>query len=126
MKRVIAAFVLLLSVVVGCVVSLHVSGREFSHLITLARNAELRYQNGDMDGALQAAEQLAKEYPERTRHFALFLSHQALTDLEKSATSLPLILRYGEPRDFVAEARRCRLMLERLWDQGLPLWENIL
>ena len=126
MKRVIAAVVVLVLVIVGCIASLYISGREFSHLISLAQTAERCYQGGDMEGALQAAEQLAKEYPKCTKRFALFLPHQALTDLEKSTTSLPVILRYGDPRDFPAEARRCRLMLERLWDQELPTLENII
>ena len=125
MKRVIAALVLLSLVVIGCAVSLVAGQREFDYLIHLAETAETCYRNGDTDGALAAAETLASEYPERTRHFALFLPHQALTELEKSTASLPLILKYGEPLDFTAEARRCRLMLERLWDQEQPSWENI-
>ena len=126
MKRVIAAIVLLSAVIVGCVVSLYNSKREFEYLIDLAVVAETCYRDGDTDGALAAAETLAAEYPNRTRFFSLFLPHQALTELEKSTVSLPLILRYGEPRDFTAEARRCRLMLERLWDQEKPLWKNII
>lgn len=126
MKRVIAALVLMTAVVVGCVISLYTSGREFAYLIDLTETAESCYRNGDLDGALAAAETLAAEYPERTKHFALFLPYQSLTDLEKSTASLPLILQHGEPLDFTVEARRCRLMLERLWDQEKPLWENIL
>lgn len=126
MKRVIAALVLLLVVIVGCVVSLFVGNREFDYLIGLAETAETCYRSGDTGGALAAAETLAAEYPKRTQYFALFLPHQALTELEKSTASLPLILKYGEPLDFTAEARRCRLMLERLWDQEQPLWENII
>ena len=125
-KRVITALVLLLAVTVGCVFSLISGGQVFDHLIDLAKTAETRYCDGDVVGALQAAEKLAEEFPQRTKLFALFLPHDALTDLEKSTASLPLILRYGEPRDFTAEARRCRLMLERLWDQEQPLWENII
>ena len=125
-KRVITALVLLLAVTGGCVLSLVSSGRVFDRLIHLAATAEARYCDGDVGGAQQAAERLAEEFPRHTKLFALFLPHDELTDLEKSTAVLPLILRYGEPRDFVAEARRCRLMLERLWDQEKPLWENIL
>ncbi len=126
MKRVIVALILLAVVVGGSIVSFVAGEREFNYLIHLAQTAEECYQAGDVDGALEAAETLATEYPKRTRVFALFLSHQALTDLEKSTVSLPLILRYGEPRDFTAEARRCRLMLERLWQQEKPALENII
>ncbi len=125
MKRVVAALVLLTAVVVGCVVSLQAGNREFDYLIGLAQTAEERYRAGDTEGALVTAQTLAEEYPKRTRYFALFLTHQALVELEKSTASLPLILQYGEPHDFTTEARRCRIMLERLWDQELPTPENI-
>ncbi len=126
MKRVIAALVLLLIIVVGSAVSLHSGSRQFNYLIGLAARAEECYCSGNTAGALAAAETLAEEFPKRTKHFAMFLPHQALTDVEKSTSSLPLILKYGEPRDFAAEARRCRLMLERLWAQELPLPQNII
>ncbi len=126
MKRVIVALILLAVVTGGSVVSFLTGEREFNYLIHLAQTAEDCYRDGDVDGALEAAEALAAEYPRRTRIFALFMSHQALTDLEKSTASLPLILLYGEPRDFTAEARRCRLMLEHLWQQEKPAPENII
>ncbi len=126
MKRVIVAIVLFAAVAIGCVVMLLFERQVFGDLTDLIDTAETCYRNGDVEGALAAAERLSKQVPQNAHLLCVFLPHQALSELEKGTAGLPLILRYGDPRDFPAEARRCRLMLQRVWDQEKPLLENIL
>lgn len=126
MKRVIIAIVLLAAVVIGCVIMLLFERQVFEDLTDLIDTAETCYRNGDVEGALAAAERLSKQVPKNAHRLCVFLPHQTLSELEKVTAGLPLILQYGDPRDFPAEARRCRLMLQRVWDQEKPLLENIL
>lgn len=125
MKRVIPAVVLLTVVVVGCILSFATEREHFNEMIRLAEQAEEAYCSGDTEGAQQAAEELAAVFTERSKLMALFLPHAALTEAEKCVQGLTLILPYGEPKDFTAESRRCRLLLKRLWDQEKPTWENV-
>lgn len=125
MKRVIAAAVLLIIVVAGCLYSYTTEREHFEAMIVLAERAEECYRNGDTDGAQRKAEELSAVFSERVKLMSLFLPHEALTEAEKSIQGLTLILPYGEPKDFTAEARRCCLLLRRLWDQEQPTWENV-
>ncbi len=126
MKRVIGAVALLLIVISGCVASYVTEKEHFEQMIDLAEQAETDYRAGNPDSAQQATDRLAEVFAERSRLMALFLPHTALTEAEKSIEGLTLILPYGERKDFTAEARRCRLLLQRLWDQEQPTWENVL
>ena len=126
MKRVITAIVLLVIITVSGIVWLYAIHHQLQPLQDLAAQAEKHYLDGDAEKALQTATQLTEEYTHRTRHMDLFIPHAALLEAEKSVNSLPLILQYGEPKDFVAEARRCQLLLRRLWEQEIPKWNHIL
>lgn len=126
MKRVIVAIVLLLTVAVGTTLTLSAQRRTLSSLADLAGTAESRYVAGDVDGALRAVDKLNADYARNRQWLTMLFSHTPLGEAEKSVVSLPMILRTGEPRDFAAEARRCRLLLNRLWQQELPLLENVL
>ena len=125
MKRVVAAVVLLLIVTGGCLASYFTEKQHVEQMIALAEQAEARYRDGDVQAAQQAADRLAAVFSERVKLMALVLPHEALTEAEKSIQGLTLILPYGEPKDFTAESRRCRLLLQRLWDQEQPTWENV-
>lgn len=126
MKRTIGAVVLLLAVTGGCLLSFFTQRQYFEEMIALAETAEMRYRAGDTDGAMRAADELAATFQKHAKSMALVLPHEALTEAEKGIVGLTLILPYGEPKDFTAEARRCRLLLKRLWDQERPTWENVL
>lgn len=126
MKRTIGAVVLLCIVIGGCLASFFAERHHFEEMITLTERAERCYRNGDTVGAADAADRLAAVFRKRSRAMALFLPHEAVTEAEKCVEGLALILPYGEPKDFTAEARRCRLLLQRLWDQEQPTWENVL
>lgn len=126
MKRVIGAVALLLIVVSGCIASYIMEKEHFEQMIGLAEQADACYRAGDPGSAQQSADRLAEAFAQRSRLMALFLPHTSLTEAEKSIQGLTLILPYGEPKDFTAEARRCRLLLQRLWEQEKPIWENVL
>ena len=126
MRRVVGAIVLLAAVIVGCIVSFGVEKVHFEKMIGLAEQAELAYRNGNPEEAQRCAEALATAFDGRRRPMSLVLPHESLTEAEKSIQGLTLILPYGEPKDFTAEARRCCLLLQRLWDQEQPTWENVL
>lgn len=126
MKRVVIAILLLLIVTVGSVLTLSAQQQTLSSLANLAGTAESRYVAGDTGGALAAVDELNTAYAHHRRWLAMVFSHTALAEAEKSVVSLPLILRTGEPLDFAAEARRCRLLLNRLWQQERPVPENLL
>lgn len=126
MKRTIGAVVLLLAVTGGCLLSFFTQRQHFEEMIALAETAEMRYRAGDTDGATRAAEELALSFRRHSGAMTLLLPHESVTEAEKSIEGLALILPYGEPKDFTAEVRRCRLLLQRLWDQERPTWENVL
>lgn len=126
MKRVIAAVVLLLIVTVGCTVSYTSASRLFKEMVSFAQEAEEHWKSGDIASAQRDAERLAAVFDARRKPLSLILPHEALTEAEKSIQGLTLLLTHGEPRDFVAEVRRCRLLLERLWDEEKPAWYNVL
>lgn len=126
MKRTIGAIILLLVVIGGCLASFFTERQHFEAMIALATAAEQHYRDGDVDAAARDAEELARTFRRYSRLMALFLPHEAVTEAEKSVEGLALILPYGEPKDFTAEVRRCRLLLQRLWDQEQPTWENVL
>ena len=126
MKRTVGAVLLLLMVIGGCLFSHFTQRAHFRELIALAERAEAQYREGDSDGAARTAEELAATFARYSRAMELVLPNEALTEAEKSIEGLTLILPYGEPKDFTAEARRCRLLLRRLWEQEQPTWENVL
>jgi hypothetical protein len=87
---------------------------------------ETLFLNGHIPEAVAAAETFADNYSHTTRYLALLLPHSTLNELEKSVVSLPAILKTGEHKDFVAEVRRCRLLLENLQKLEIPTLQNIL
>ncbi len=125
MKRVIIAVVLLLGITTSSIVWMQSCSRHFRPLQQLAAAAGESFAAGNTDEALQKATELAREYERSTRFFDLFISHQTLLEAERSIKALPLILQYGDEKDFINEAKRCELLLERLWEQELPLFDNI-
>ena len=126
MKRVIIACVLLVIVIVGCFLSYSWEKQRFGEYLALTDQAEQHFLEGDIEAALSATETLADSFSANARYASFFLSHTALTEVEKSIQALPLILKHGEHKDFTAEVKRCQLMLQRLWDQQKPTWENVL
>ena len=126
MKRVIAAVILLITVAAGCVASYVSCSRHFHTMIALAESAETHCKNGDTATAQRETEQLAAVFDSERRLLSLILPHEALTEAEKTIQGLTVLLPHGEPRDFVSEMRRCRLLLERLWDEEKPAWYNVL
>lgn len=126
MKRVIVAIVLLLLVCTGCIVSITLQHGVIEEFMDNTREMETRFTQGDTAGAVAVAETFAKEYADKTRYFSLFLPHTMLTEVEKSVVSLPAILTDGEHKDFVAEVRRCRLLLQKMHDLEIPTLQNIL
>lgn len=126
MKRAVAAVILLVAVLAGCVWSYATERAQFERLLTWADTAEACYRRGDTDGARHAAESLAACYEEGLPLMTLFLPHAALTEAEKSVCALPLLLAGGEERDFLPEVCRCRLLLRRLWEQEQPTLQTVL
>ena len=126
MKRVLVAVVLLFAIAGGCVVSLVHQHAVLQRCMDATTKMETLFVQGDTASALAVAETFCEEYRRETRWFPLFFPHDTLTEMEKSVTSLPAILQHGEPKDFVAETRRCRLLLQNLHDLEMPTWQNIL
>lgn len=125
MKRVITALVFLLIITVSSCLWVRAATGHFQPLQRLVAEARESYTAGNTDEALNKTIQLAKEYEERTRYFDLFISHQVLLETEKCVESLPLILQYGDEKDFVNEAKRCELLLQRLWEQEIPRFDTV-
>lgn len=125
MKRVPVAIALLILVCIGCFVSLHFETKILEDLIDLTKNMENAYLEGDEETALQFAEQLAREFPQKTRGFHFVLHHNEITEIEKTAVSLPLVLKVGERENFPVVTRECRLLLERFLALQKPNLENI-
>lgn len=125
MKRVIVAVLLLLIIIGGCVLSIHAQHAVIEEFLQKTAVMESRFIADDINGALTAAEEFVTEYTHKTRYFSLFLPHVMLTEVERSVVSLPAILSHGEHKDFVAELRRCRLLLQKLHDLEIPTLQNI-
>ena len=126
MKRVIVAVLLLLVVSAGCTVSIVMQNRVIREFTAATDTMEERFTAGDVQGAVACAEAFERAYRAKTRCFSLFLPHDTLTEVEKSVISLPAVLTHGEHKDFVAEVRRCRLLLENMYDLELPTLQNVL
>ncbi len=125
MKRVIVAVLLLLLIIGGCVLSIQVQHAVIEELLQYTENLETLFTESKIDRALALAREFAVEYTQQTRYFSLFLPHMMLTEVEKSVVSLPAILSHGEHKDFIAEVRRCRLLLQKLHDLEIPTLQNI-
>ena len=126
MKRVIVAVVLLLLVCMGCIVSITLQHEVIEEFMDKTQEMETRFTANDTAGAAALAEAFVKDYTDKTRYFSLFLPHSMLTEVEKSVVSLPAILKNGEHKDFVAEVRRCRLLLQKMHDLEIPTLQNVL
>ena len=125
MKRVIVAVVLLFLIVCGCVAAIYVQHAVIEEFLNDTDVMETQFLQSDTAGALKTATQFAEHYTHRTRYFSLFLPHAMLAEVERSVVSLPAILAHGEPKDFVPEVRRCRLLLQKLHDLEIPTLQNI-
>ncbi len=125
MKRVTVAVLLLLLIVGGCILSIHAQHAVIEEFLQYTHEMEDRFTDNKTDDALALAEKFAGEYTRQTRYFSLFLPHVMLTEVEKSVVSLPAILSSGEHKDFVAEVRRCRLLLQKLHDLEIPTLQNV-
>lgn len=125
MKRVITAVALLLIIIAGGITWLQAVTHRFKPMQQLAVEARESYAAGNTADALEKAKRLAEEYEHRTRFFDLFISHQTLFEAEKCVEDLPLILQYGDEKDFISETKRCELLIRRLWEQEIPRLDNI-
>ena len=125
MKRVIVAVLLLLLIIGGCVLSIYTQHAVIEKFLRDTSAMESLFLQNDVDGALSVAQTFATEYAKKTRYFSLFLPHNTLTDVERCVVGLPAILSNGEHKDFVAELRRCRLLLQKLHDLEIPSLQNI-
>ncbi len=125
MKRVIVAVLLLLLIIGGCVLSIHAQHAVIEEFLSETATMESLFTANDKAGALSAAERFVEEYTHQTRYFSLFLPHVMLTEVERCVVSLPAILSHGEHKDFVAELRRCRLLLQKLHDLEIPTLQNV-
>ena len=125
MKRVIVAVVLLLLIGGGCCLSIWMQSSVVGDCVAQTETMETQFIRGDIEGALTTAETFCTEYMQKTRWFSLVLPHNTLTEVEKCITGLPAILTHGEHKDFVAEVRRCRLLLQNMYDLEKPTWQNI-
>lgn len=125
MKRVIVAVLLLLLIVGGCVLSIYMQHAVIEQFLQDTVKMETMFLSNDLNGTLTLAEAFAAEYQQKTQYFSLFLPHTMLTDVEKSVVGLPAILAHGEHKDFVAELRRCRLLLQKLHDLEVPTLQNV-
>lgn len=126
MKRIILAVLLLLLICIGCVVSILLQQGVIEEFTEKTEQMERLFKSGDIAGAVAAAEEFTADYSHKTRYFSLFLPHNMLTEVEKSVVSLPSILTHGEHKDFVAEVRRCRLLLRKMYDLEIPTLQNVL
>ena len=126
MKRVILAVLLLLFICVGCIVSITMQHAVIEEFMAKTEELESLFKQGDVALAITTAQGFAADYRDKTRYFSLFLPHNTLTEVEKSVVSLPAILTHGEHKDFVAEVRRCRLLLQKMHDLEVPTLQNVL
>ncbi len=126
MKRVIFAVLLLLFICIGCIVSITMQHAVIEEFMTKTEQMEVLFKQGDVAGAVTIAEAFTADYRDKTRYFSMFLPHTMLTEVEKSVVSLPAILAHGEHKDFVAEVRRCRLLLQKMHDLEVPTLQNVL
>jgi hypothetical protein len=125
-KRVFVAVGLLLTIALGCLWSITTQGRAVDQLTARTEQMERLFLAGDTDGAAREAAALHREYRRHLNAFTLFLPHETLTEVERSVVSLPAILEKGEPKDFLGEVRRCRLLLSKMMDLERPTLQNIL
>lgn len=125
MKRVIIAVTLLLVICAACSVSIYLQHTVIDEFMAATEEMEWCFKNGNIVGATAVAEAFCKEYQQKTQYFSLLLPHSTLTEVEKSVVSLPSILSYGEPKDFVTEVHRCRLLLQKMHDLEIPTLQNI-
>ena len=125
MKRVIVAVLLLCGIVVACLLSLWMQNAVLDEFMARTREMEALFDDGHIALATEAAARFAEDYRKQTRIFALFLPHSMLTEVEKSVVSLPAILTHGEHKDFTAEVRRCRMLLEKMHDLEIPTLQNV-
>lgn len=126
MKRVILAVLLLLFICVGCIVSITMQHAVIEEFMAKTEEMEALFKQGDVAKAITTAQGFADDYRDKTRYFSMFLPHITLTEVEKSVVSLPAILTHGEHKDFVAEVRRCRLLLQKMHDLEVPTLQNVL
>lgn len=126
MKRVILAVLLLLFICVGCIVSITMQHAVIEEFMAKTEKMESLFKQGDVAMAITTAQEFAADYRDKTRYFSMFLPHITLTEVEKSVVSLPAILTHGEHKDFVAEVRRCRLLLQKMHDLEVPTLQNVL
>ena len=126
MKRVIFAVVLLVGICIACIVSISMQHAVIEDFIDQTNEMESLFERGEIVQATALAETFTEDYRDKTKFFSLFLPHNTLTDVERSVVSLPAILTNGEHKDFVAEVRRCRLLLKKMHDLEIPTLQNIL
>ena len=126
MKRVIFAVVLLLFICVGCIVSISLQHEVIEDFINKTEEMESLFKRGDVAGAITVTEAFSEDYRQKTKYFSLFLPHDTLTEVERSVVGLSSILTHGEHKDFVAEVRRCRLLLQKMHDLEIPTLQNVL
>ena len=126
MKRVYLAIVLLTVVLIGCIVTIRAETVRLKELITLTEKMEACCREGDREQTLRLAQDLATQFPQKTRCFSLFLNHSVLTEIEECVIALPIHLESGNTEESLVEISRCRLLLQKQLEQELPTWENIL
>ncbi len=126
MKRMILAFVLLILVAAGCVLSIVTEKQTTDYLIEMTDKIEEAFQDEDFEKALTLTEKFAEEFTKRTKHFTFFMRHSDVSKIEENVITLPILLEAGDHEHFPAELARCRNQLDKLGELELPTPDNIL
>lgn len=125
MKRVLFAVFFLAAVIAGCIAAIHLETKLIGEMIDLTDRIEAAYTEGNTEETLQLAQELERQFPQKTKLFFLFLHHNVLTEIEEAIVTLPAYLKSGDSHEFLAQLNRCRLLLQKQIEMETPTWQNV-
>ena len=126
MKRLWLAGGIFAAILTLCLSTLFYQRRQSKVLLDDLDAVIAAYDAGQQQRAYELANELEKNFEQRTRFFTFFMAHGILNECRESLALLPSILKENNAEEFRMESARCRVQLERLVTSELPILENIL
>lgn len=126
MKRLWLAGGIFAAILTLCLSTLFYQRRQSKVLLDDLDAVIAAYDAGQQQRAYELANELEKNFEQRTRFFTYFMAHGILNECRESLALLPSILKEDNTEEFRMESSRCRVQLERLVTSELPILENIL
>lgn len=80
---------------------------------------------GEQEAAVEAAGRLTDEWMDKHHVLCRIVRHTQLDQVTLSVARLEPLARHGENGELAAEIRRCKILLEDIWDSELPYFRNI-